>query len=104
MPMYDYRCADAKCAHEFEDVRPVDHRATSRCPECSCLAHMVIRRAPALDPRMGTDPDFPTAARNFEQKHIKLATGRMKDSNNTRFGTDKDVEEDAYRARKLYDS
>jgi putative FmdB family regulatory protein len=101
MPIFDYRCDDG---HEFEFMQPVKDRATATCPSCRKGAKLVIRRTPMLDPRMGTDPAFASMAKKWDKKHRALATGRMKDSNATRFGTSEDVERGAHRLRKLYES
>jgi hypothetical protein len=57
-----------------------------------------------MDPKMGLDPDLPTAYRNWGIKHEKLGDGRMKDSNNTRYGTNTDYEREAYNKRKARES
>lgn len=100
MPLYDYRCPDG---HEFEASRPLGERASAECKECGGTAKQVISHAPVLDPRMGVDKDFPTMAKKWDEKHRKLSTGRMKDSNNLRNGTNSDQDKEAYQRRKLYD-
>jgi len=34
MPLYPYKC---KCAHTFEDIRPLDDCKIAPCPKCSNL-------------------------------------------------------------------
>lgn len=63
MPIYDYVCS---CGREFEALRSVDARKTSRC---ACGAEAAMRVAPVafyLDPVSG---DFPTRTRNWEKSH-----------------------------------
>lgn len=100
--MYDYRCEH--CGHAFEALVEVQERHTQPCSECHGSAKQAIRSVPMLDPRMGLDPDFPTAYRNWGTKHEKLADGRMRDSNNTRYGTDHDYDKEAYDRRKRRES
>lgn len=87
MPIYDYRCDS--CGEGFEAQRSVAARHTAGCG-CGGVGGLVIVRAPSLDPRMGVDPDFATMARRWDKKHAKLASGKMKDANETAYGTDHD--------------
>lgn len=101
MPIYDFRCKEG---HMFEHRAKVDHRHdTVECPECGTEAGLVIVGSPMLDPRMGVSKDFPTMAKKWDRKQHLRATGRMKDSNTTRFGTNVDVERDAHNLRKRYE-
>lgn len=101
--LYDYRCT--KCGHEFEDERTVEKRHTSKCPECGKKAKKVILRAPDLDPRLGVSPDFPSMARKWERKQRMKAAGKIRDHNNTAYGTDDEqMDRDAFAQRKILDS
>lgn len=100
--MYDYSCEH--CGHSFEALVEVEERKFQSCPECDGRAKQALRKVPMLDPRMGIDPDFPTAYRNWANKHEKLSDGRMKDSNNTRYGTHRDYDREAYDKRKQRES
>ena len=96
MPMYDYVC---EAGHVFEEINSVNKRHATSC-ECGSAATMHILNAPVIDPRMGVDPDFPTAAAQWDRKQRRKSTGQMKDANQTRFGTHNDVERDAHTLRK----
>lgn len=100
--MYDYHCSH--CGEDFEALVEVQERHGQPCPECSGRARLALRSFPMMDPKMGLDPDLPTAYRNWGEKHKKLGDGRMKDSNNTRYGTDTDYEREAYNRRKARES
>lgn len=102
MPMYDYRCPS--CGAEFEYTNKVAERKNAPCPECEQTAEMIIVAAPTLDPRMGVDPDFPGMAAKWDKKQRLKATGKMKDHNNHRYNDGQDLERDAHRLRKIYDS
>lgn len=101
MPMYDYRCPT--CSNEFEAMHKVADRKESPCPNCNDSARQVITGAPMLDPRLGVSRDFPSAARKWERRQRAKAAGQIRDANNTRFGTDTDLERDAHRLRKSYE-
>lgn len=100
MPLYDYVCTDG---HTFEDMSSVEDREHTEC-ECGCPASQVILSAPILDPKMGVSTDFPTMAAKWDRKQRRKATGQIKDANQTRFGTNNDVERDAHRLRQGYES
>ena len=97
MPLYQYKCAE--CGEEHEALNNMEERALNQCPYCNCMAEQVIT-AVRFDPRMGVDPDFPTAAAAWDKKHRALGEGRMRDPNATAHGTSHDVERDQFNARK----
>jgi putative FmdB family regulatory protein len=101
MPLYDYECPQG---HQFEASQKLDDRHTAVCGECGDKANLVILSNPMLDPRMGVDPGFPTAAARWAARRWKRAMGIEKDSNNNRFGAKLDTERDAYNLRKLRES
>ena len=101
MPIYDYICDDEQ--HVFEETNKIADRMTSTCKVCGSSAKMYILQAASLDPRMGTDPGFPTAYAKWGKKQWAKATGRMKDSNQTSHGTNIDVDRDAHKMRKATD-
>lgn len=39
-PIYQYQCKG--CAFEFEELRPMEKREKTRCPECSKTARQVL--------------------------------------------------------------
>lgn len=100
MPMYDYICEEG---HVFEEINTVARREETTC-ECGRPAHQAILNAPILDPKMGVSLDFPSMAAKWERKQRAKASGKMKDSNQTRFGTNTDVERDAHDLRAKYES
>lgn len=81
--LYDWRCQSCEQKHEAlekSDVRTRD------CPECGGEAIRLIS-APRLDPKMGLDPDMPTAYDQWQK------TNRQKVEQDKKFhenhGTDK---------------
>jgi putative FmdB family regulatory protein len=90
MPIYDYRCNN--CEHSYEALRSVANRDNAQCPGCKSSLSTLLISAPRIDPRMGLDPDFPTAYKKWGDNLRKRQTGKMADSNNTRYGTDTDHE------------
>ena len=100
MPMYDYECE--YCGSTFEDMRSISDRKTTPC-ECGETATLRVRQAAILDPRMGVSTAFPSMAAKWEKKQRGKMLGKIKDSNNTRFGTNSDLERDAYNLRKKYE-
>lgn len=96
MPTYEYHCD--QCGESFDRVQKIKDREYACC-QCGYSAKKVMS-ACHFDPRMGVDPDFPTAARKWDKKHLALQSGRMRDSNQTAYGTTLDVEQDAYNLRK----
>jgi putative FmdB family regulatory protein len=88
MPIYDYRCSN--CGNEYEGFRSVAQRDNCQCPKCNSSVSELLMSAPRIDPRMGTDPDFPTAYRKWGNNLRKRTTGQMRDSNNTAYGTNID--------------
>lgn len=94
---HDYVCT---CGAVFESLRDDSDRDEAVC-ECGETAKRAILKAPELDPRMGVDPDFATMARRWDKRQVGKATGRVKDSNNTRYGTNTDLEKHAHDMRKL---
>lgn len=55
--LFDFRCTG--CNHKFDDMVKSDVYEAP-CPECGAQAKRLIS-CPRLDPKMGLDPDFPTA-------------------------------------------
>lgn len=95
MPTYDYRCPEG---HEFEEMNSVANRHKAECFYCGKMADKVIINAPGLDPKMGLDPDFPTAAARFRERGERRARGRdMTAANKT---VSDDIARDAYNVRK----
>lgn len=81
MPLYEYECN--VCQHVHEQFRSIDARNDApACPLCDCSDADLVIGTPSFDPRMGTDPSFPTAYAKWGKKHQALHTGKMKDSNN----------------------
>ena len=97
MPIYQYRCAD--CGEEHEALKKVDERSLNQCPYCMSMAEQILTPV-HFDPRMGVDPDFPTAYAAWGKKHRALNEGRMKDPNAAAHGTTVDIEKDQFNARK----
>jgi len=94
MPTYDYEC---DCGLNFECVKKVAERHSATC-SCGKEAKHIIS-ACHFDPRMGVDPAFPTFASKWDKKHRALQTGRMRDANQTSYGTTIDVEREAHTLR-----
>lgn len=71
--LFDFRCKS--CGLKFEDmVKPDVFEAP--CPDCGTAGVRLIS-CPRLDPRMGLDPDFPTAYDNWAKRQtIKAKTDR----------------------------
>lgn len=86
MPVYDYRCP--ACQHAFDALRSVADRATAPCPECGENADQKIWKAAAIDWKIGTSPDFPTAYDRWAKIQRAKNTGEQRDSNNDRYGGD----------------
>jgi len=86
MPLYDYECRD--CGSEFEAMRYVEDRHTIKCNRCDGTGVMVMKTAPRLDPKMGLDPSFPTAA--FKWRASAERRGRGEDMTSA----NKDVADD----------
>lgn len=95
MPTYEYECD--QCGNRFDAVKKIADRHYACC-SCGYSARHVIT-ACHFDPRMGVDPDFPTFASKWDRKHLALQEGRMRDSNQTRYGTTIDVEREAHALR-----
>ena len=73
MPLYDYQCQ--QCLEVFEAHNSVSNRGWTVCPKCSGEAMHVILTAPMMDPRMGLDPSFPSAAAKWRAAAIRRARG-----------------------------
>lgn len=97
MPLYDYKCHE--CLNSFEASRKVDDRKLSMCPECLTMAPLRIKSAPRLSSKMGLDPDFPTAYRNWGKRRRALQTGVMKDTNNQHLDNSRDWDKEAHNAK-----
>lgn len=101
MILYEYFCP--QCGIRFEAFQTVAERAACPCPECTAIAEQKLVPI-RFDPSMGTDPDFPTAYAAWGKKHRRLGDGRMRDSNNTAYGTNLDIEKEQYNMRKRAES
>jgi len=57
--MFDYICAE--CSAEFEELVDVTSTDPVPCPACGAKETRRCIGATRIDPKLGTDPDFPTA-------------------------------------------
>lgn len=96
MPLYEYVCVSHG---HFEATKSITERSVASCPTCKMEAPKILTTV-RFSAKMGCDPDFPTAAAKWDKSRRDRATGRMKDSNNTSYGTNHDIERDAYDAKK----
>lgn len=94
MPLYDYRCPNG---HEFEAQQPVADRNQCGC-KCGESANLVVLSTPRLDPKMGLDPDFPSAAAKW-RKGVERR-GRGADMTSANREVSEDVDREAYAQRK----
>ena len=86
--MYQYECSN--CEERFEALRPMSERKSAPCRQCSQAGTQVITTV-SFDPKMGLDPDFATFYSKWGKTRTALATGKMKDTNNSKLtGTDTD--------------
>lgn len=46
---HDFKCENAECGHEFEEILNLSEIPALRCPVCGGIIHIVIKRAPATD-------------------------------------------------------
>jgi putative FmdB family regulatory protein len=71
--LYDFRCT--ACGLKFDDMVKSDVFETP-CISCGSQSKRLVS-CPRLDPRMGLDPDFPTAYDAWaKSKTIKAKTDR----------------------------
>lgn len=42
MPLYDYKCRDPKCAHEFEEFSTIAKRKQAKCLKCGSKAAIIV--------------------------------------------------------------
>jgi len=43
MPIYEFRCQNLRCQHEFEVVRKMDN-PSAECPKCKCHVERMISK------------------------------------------------------------
>ena len=44
MPIYEYKCTDKKCGHQFEKLQSMKSPNLTLCPKCKKLAKRTVSR------------------------------------------------------------
>ena len=84
MPTYEYECPKG---HEFEEFRAVkDRNAKSECPLCGATGKLTIVPVHLDFMHCGVDTGFPTAAAKWDKMQRNKGSGKVWDSNNSRYG------------------
>lgn len=83
MPTYEYECPRG---HGFEEFKAVKDRATHECPLCGETGTLVITPVHIDFLHAGVDTGFPTLAAKWDKMQRNKASGKVWDSNNTRYG------------------